>query len=38
MKQVYEIPSAKITYFQTEDIMSASQPDCGTDDGNEVWE
>lgn len=37
MKQIYEIPSAEITYFQTEDIMSASQPEYGN--GNdEGWE
>ena len=37
MKQEYEIPSAEITYFQTEDIMSASQPEQGGGDEG-LWE
>lgn len=37
MKREYEIPEADITYFQTEDIMDASQPDYGSNPG-EVWD
>lgn len=38
MKKDYEKPTAIITYFETEDVISASQPEFGLGDGEDVWE
>lgn len=38
MKREYENPIADITYFGTEDIMNASQPGQGGEDGDGSWE